>query len=81
MCVSISSADSRLELCGTDTRSLRCVGCNRDFFSLVFRIGFEAPNHNPPPPPLVACLVLHNSIKMLNIFTGNNWSKVGFKDG
>ena len=57
--VSIPSADSRSELCGTDTHCLRCVGCNRDFFSPVFRIGFEAPIH----PPLVACPVLqyHNS--------------------
>ena len=53
--VSIPSADSRSELCGTDTHCLRCVGCNRDFFSPVFRIGFEAPIH----PPLVACPVLH----------------------
>jgi len=45
--VSIPSADSRSELCGTDTHCLRCVGCNRDFFSPVFRIGFEAPIHPP----------------------------------
>ena len=45
--MSIPSADSRSELCGTDTHCLRCVGCNRDFFSPVFRIGFEAPIHPP----------------------------------
>jgi hypothetical protein len=32
LCVkSIPSADSRSELCGTDTLRPRCVGCNRDF--------------------------------------------------
>ena len=47
------SADSRSELCGTDTLHLRCIGCLGTFFSLVFRIGFEAPIR----PPLVDCLV------------------------
>jgi len=35
LCVGIPSASSRPELRGTDTRHLRCVGCDRDFFSSV----------------------------------------------
>ena len=39
LCVGISSADSRSELCSTDTHRSRRVGCNRGlFFSFSNRI-------------------------------------------
>jgi len=53
--VSIPSADSRSELCGTDTLRPRCVGCNRDFFLRFFKSNLRLPF----TPPLVAYLVLH----------------------
>jgi len=64
-CVSIHSADSRSELCGTDTHHPRCVGCNRDLFLSIFESDFRLPF----TPPLVACPVLHwlmhRSLEML----------------
>lgn len=53
--MSIPSANSHSELCGTDTHYLRWFGCNWDFSLQFFKIGFEAPNH----PHLVTCSVLH----------------------
>ena len=41
--MSIPSADSRSELCGTDTHRPRCVGCNRDLFLSVFELDFRLP--------------------------------------
>jgi hypothetical protein len=56
LCVkSIPSADSRSELCGTDTLRPRCVGCNRDFSLQFFKLNLRLPF----TPPLVAYLVLH----------------------
>jgi hypothetical protein len=56
LCVkSIPSADSRSELCGTDTLRPRCVGCNRNFSLRFFKLNLRLPF---TPPPLVAYLVL-----------------------
>ena len=48
LCVkSITSADSRSELCGTDTLRPRCVGCNRDFSLRFFKSNLRLP-FTPP---------------------------------
>jgi len=42
-CVSVSSADSRPELCGTDTHCLRCVGCIGTFTLRFFESDLRLP--------------------------------------
>ena len=41
--MSIPSADSRSELCGTDTHRPRCVGCNLNLFLSVFELDLRLP--------------------------------------
>jgi len=45
--VGIPSADSRPELCGTDTHRSRCVGCNRNLFLFGFSNRILG-SHSPP---------------------------------
>ena len=45
--VGIPSADSRPELCGTDTPRSRCVGCNRNLFLFGFSNRILG-SHSPP---------------------------------